>query len=311
MKINHTAIKVIKADITTLSVDAIVNAANNKLLMGGGVAGVIKRKGGESIESESVKKGPIKIGESIWTKAGQLPSKYVIHAATMGMDFKTDQEKVRRSTQSALACAQQLKIASVALPALGCGTGGFPFEHAAKIMVQEVYKHCAQETSLQEIIFCLYDDEALKVFEAIIPMHLKHMEAKSTKRVPYVTADVIIEIENGIVVIERLNPPFGFALPGGFLDYGETLEQTAIRETKEETDLDLKDLRQFHTYSDPTRDPRFQTVSTVFIAKSLGKPRAGDDAATLRIVPFDQLLNLDYAFDHKEIIKQYLQSRQG
>src|SRR3989344_1738143 len=95
MKIKNTTISVIKADITSLEVDAIVNAANNKLLMGGGVAGVIKKKGGQGIEDEAVKKGPIEIGASVATKAGKLTCKHVIHSATMGMDFQTDEHKIR------------------------------------------------------------------------------------------------------------------------------------------------------------------------------------------------------------------------
>lgn len=126
---------------------------------------------------------------------------------------------------------------------------------------------------------------------------------------PYVTTDIIIEVEGGIVIIERTNPPFGWALPGGFVDRGESLETAARREAKEETDLDLVDLQQFHTYSDPLRDPRFYTVTTVFIAKGVGVPRAGDDARGLKVVPFTQLRSLAYAFDHDQIIDAYLRSR--
>ncbi|MCM8763108.1 MAG: macro domain-containing protein, partial [Candidatus Omnitrophica bacterium] len=104
MNIKGCEIKVIEGDITDLAVDAIVNAANNKLVMGGGVAGAIKKKGGKEIEEEAVKKGPIKIGEAIETKAGRLKAKYVIHAATMGLDFKTDEIKIRNS------CANSLKL---------------------------------------------------------------------------------------------------------------------------------------------------------------------------------------------------------
>ena len=140
----------------------IVNAANNKLLMGGGVAGVIREKGGEEIELEAVDKGPIEIGDSVATFAGKLKSQYVIHAATMGMDFKTDEDKIRRSAASALQCADELKIQSVAFPALGCGVGGFPLVGAAKIMTQEVLKYLRNpQAHLKEIIFCLYDQKAL------------------------------------------------------------------------------------------------------------------------------------------------------
>ncbi|HQL41289.1 MAG TPA: NUDIX hydrolase [Candidatus Omnitrophota bacterium] len=126
---------------------------------------------------------------------------------------------------------------------------------------------------------------------------------------PYVTVDVIIELSQGIVVIERSNPPFGWALPGGFVDKDESLETAVRREAMEETHLKLKDLRQFHTYSDPRRDPRFHTVDTVFIAQGVGVPRSGDDAKDLKIVPYKELLNAAYAFDHKDIIRQYLKQR--
>jgi len=101
------------------------------------------------------------------------------------------------------------------------------------------------------------------------------------------------------------------ALRGGFLDYGESLEDAAIREAKEETSMDLTNLQQFHTYSKPGRDPRFHTVSTVFIATGRGCPQYGDDAKGLKIVETKGLLNLEYAFDHKEIIKEYLEKKDG
>jgi len=126
---------------------------------------------------------------------------------------------------------------------------------------------------------------------------------------PFSTVDAIIEINDGIVVIERSNPPFGYALPGGFVDYGESLEDAVRREAKEETGLDLEDLKQFHTSSQPDRDPRFHTIGTVFIAKAKGKPQAGDDAARLKVVKLSDLLNLDFAFDHKKIIQDYLKFR--
>jgi ADP-ribose pyrophosphatase YjhB (NUDIX family) len=128
---------------------------------------------------------------------------------------------------------------------------------------------------------------------------------------PYLTVDIIIELKDGIVLIERLNPPYGVALPGGFVDYGESVEAAASREAKEETNLTLTNLRQFHTYSDPKRDPRFHTVSTVFIAKGKGKPKSGDDAKSLKVVKYADLLKIKYAFDHKKIIKDYLKQRKG
>ncbi|MDP8212409.1 MAG: macro domain-containing protein [Candidatus Zapsychrus exili] len=309
MRIKNTELKIVKADITELNVDAIVNAANNKLVMGGGVAGVIRKKGGVEIEQEAVEKGPIEIGESVYTSAGVLKTKYVIHAATMGMDFKTDQDKVRASAASALRCANELKINSIAFVALGCGTGYFPLVGAAKIMTQEVLKFLRNnDTVIKEIIFCLFDDKVFDVFNKTVTGYVRHIQ-EDLGFEPYVTVDIIIETEDGIIIIERSNPPYGWALPGGFVDYGESLEEAAIREAREETNLDLENLKQLHTYSKIGRDPRFHTVSTVFIARGVGVPRSGDDAKDLKVVKYEDLLTQDYAFDHKQIISDYLKNK--
>ncbi len=304
MKIKNTEIKVMLGDITELRVDAIVNAANNQLLMGGGVAGAIKKKGGSIIEEEALAKGPLEIGQAITTGAGELAAKYVIHAATMGMDFKTDEFKIRAAASNALYAAEQIRINSVAFPALGCGTGGFPLLASAKIMAQEVLKHLRSEVSLKEIIFCLRDQEAFTVFKKGVLGYLEYVTTKLSGG-PYVTVDAIIELASGIVLVKRSNPPFGWALPGGFVDYGESLEEAVIREAKEETGLELTQVKQFHTYSDPARDPRFHTITAVFTAKAKGTPKAGDDAADVKIIKPSQLEKIGFAFDHKEVLKEY------
>jgi len=126
---------------------------------------------------------------------------------------------------------------------------------------------------------------------------------------PQVTVDIIIEVAGGgIVLIKRKNPPLGWALPGGFVDYGETLENAAGREAKEETGLDIVLKGQFHSYSDPARDPRFHTISTVFIAEARGKPVGGDDAAVARVFIRDSLPQ-PLVFDHKKILQDYFVSR--
>ena len=122
---------------------------------------------------------------------------------------------------------------------------------------------------------------------------------------PYPTVDIIIEINEGILLIKRKNPPFGWALPGGFVDYGESLEDAAIREAKEETGLNVELLSQFHTYSDPNRDQRMHTISTVFIAKAEGEPKPADDAKDLAIFQKDSLPE-KMAFDHRKILEDYL-----
>ncbi len=157
-------IKLMKGDITELDVDAIVNAANNRLVMGGGVAGAIKRKGGREIEKEAMAKGPIEIGEAVVTGAGKLKARYVIHAATMGMDFETDEDKIRKATRNAMKRAVEIGIKSVAFPALGTGVGGFPFKDAARIMYEEVAKF-ADEKAPEEVIFVIYTDDAYEEFK--------------------------------------------------------------------------------------------------------------------------------------------------
>jgi ADP-ribose pyrophosphatase YjhB (NUDIX family) len=124
-------------------------------------------------------------------------------------------------------------------------------------------------------------------------------------RNPIPTVDIIIEIESkGIILIKRKNPPYGWAIPGGFVDYGESLEEAAFREAKEETNLDVERLRQFHTYSDPRRDPRHHSISTVYVAKGRGKPRAKDDAIEIAIFTESSLPD-EIAFDHRSILKDY------
>lgn len=135
-----------------------------------------------------------------------------------------------------------------------------------------------------------------------------NLKISSNPRNPVPTVDVIIEYSKGIVLIKRKNPPEGWALPGGFVDYGETLEAAAKREAKEETGLDVKLIRQFHAYSDPRRDPRHHTITIVFIAKAKGRPKAGDDAKEIGIFQEDTLPE-KIAFDHRDILTDYFSGR--
>lgn len=127
-------------------------------------------------------------------------------------------------------------------------------------------------------------------------------------RNPFLTVDAIIEIDGGIILIKRKDPPPGWAIPGGFVDYGETLEDAVIREAREETGLDINLVRQLHTYSDPKRDPRHHTVSTIFLATASGNPVAADDALEVKIFTRDNLPE-EIAFDHRKILEDYFEER--
>ena len=125
---------------------------------------------------------------------------------------------------------------------------------------------------------------------------------------PFPTVDIIIEVEGGIVLIERKNPPHGWAIPGGFVDYGETVEVAAVREAREETGLVVQLTGLLGVYSDPSRDPRSHTISTVFVASAAGRPVADDDAADAGVFTEDTLPE-DIAFDHREILRDYFSTR--
>jgi len=305
MKIKQTEIFVVKGDIVKTNVAAVVNAANNEFRMGGGVAQAIKRAGGKIIEEEAMKKGPVRVGEAVITTAGNLLAKHVIHVATMAMDFKTNEDIIREATKNSLLCAQKKNIRSLAFCALGCGVGGFSYKASAKIMAQEVFRYLKDDRkpSLEKIIFVLYSQESFDIFNKNVIDYLGYL-SDCTKRGPFLTVDGIVECDRGIVLIERSNPPFGWALPGGFLDYGESLEDAVAREIKEETNLDFIDLKYFKTYSNPDRDPRFHTVSTVFFGKGKGNLAAGSDANKAKVFSLDDLPN-SIAFDHKSILLAY------
>ena len=135
-----------------------------------------------------------------------------------------------------------------------------------------------------------------------------NLKISSNSRNPVPTVDLIIEYNEGIILIERKNPPDGWALPGGFVDHGETLESAARREAKEETGLDVELTRQFHAYSDPGRDPRHHTITVVFVAHAKGRPKAGDDAKELDIFTENTLPDI-IAFDHRVILADYFSGR--
>jgi O-acetyl-ADP-ribose deacetylase len=161
-----TSVEVLEADITTLAVDAIANAANTQLMHGGGVAGAIRRAGGPAVATESRAAAPIGLGQAVATSGGEMPCRWVIHAATMELGGPTSAEVIRRATASTLRVADELGARSLALVAFGTGVGGFPLQEAAAIEVAEVRSHLSSGSSaLERIVFCVRGAEAVEAFE--------------------------------------------------------------------------------------------------------------------------------------------------
>ena len=161
-------IEVRQADITELDVDAIANAANTQLRHGGGVAGAIVRAGGHAIQEQSDERAPIELGAAVATGAGELPAKWVIHAATMHLGGPTSADIIREATASTLRVADELGAKSLGLVAFGTGVGGFPVAEAARIEVAEVRRHLEGESGLQRVVFCVFGEEAAAAFEAAV-----------------------------------------------------------------------------------------------------------------------------------------------
>jgi O-acetyl-ADP-ribose deacetylase len=159
-------VEVQQADVTKLEVDAIANAANTELAHGGGVAGAISRAGGPAIQSESDAKQPIGLGEAVETSGGDMPCRYVIHAATMVLGGPTSAEIIERATDSTLAKAEELGCESLALVAFGTGVGRFPLDEAARIMVGAVRRH--EPGSLERVVFAVHSDEAELAFRGAL-----------------------------------------------------------------------------------------------------------------------------------------------
>lgn len=145
--------------------DAIANAANTELRHGGGVAGAISRAGGPAVQSESDERAPVELGEAVETTAGEMPSRWVIHAATMHLGGPTSADIIRRATASTLAKADELGAKSLGLVAFGTGVGGFPLDEAARIEVEEVRRHLDAGSGLDRVVFAVFGDEARAAFE--------------------------------------------------------------------------------------------------------------------------------------------------
>jgi O-acetyl-ADP-ribose deacetylase len=159
------SVEALDADITTLEVDAIANAANTELLHGGGVAAAIARAGGPALDRESRERAPIGLGEAVETTGGAMPCKWVIHAATMELGGPTSADVIRRATRATLERADQLGARSLALVAFGTGVGGFPLDQAARIEVEEVRRHLMKGSGLETIVFAVFGSPARQAFE--------------------------------------------------------------------------------------------------------------------------------------------------
>ena len=153
---------VVEGDIAALDVDAVANAANDRLWMGAGVAGALKRAGGDEIEREAVAKGPIAVGDAVATGAGRLPARWVIHAAVMGQDLRTSADAIETATRRTLEVADELGAESLALPAFGTGVGGFPLDECAGLMVAAVRAY--EPRTLHRVVFAVYGAEAETAF---------------------------------------------------------------------------------------------------------------------------------------------------
>lgn len=162
-----TELHIQQGDLTACEVDAIVNAANNDLLLGGGLAGAIRGKGGPAIQAECDAHGPVEVGGAAITTGGHLPARYVIHQASMRLGGATTEKALRASTRAVLALAEENDVKTLALPATGTGIAGFPLEACARIMLEEVQNHVAGETGLTDVYFVLFDRRARDVFQRV------------------------------------------------------------------------------------------------------------------------------------------------
>jgi O-acetyl-ADP-ribose deacetylase (regulator of RNase III) len=159
-------IDVVAGDIAALGVDAVANAANDHLWMGAGVAGALKRAGGDQIEREAMAQGPIPVGTAVATSGGRLPARHVIHGAVMGQDLRTDAGLVARTTRACVELADELGCRSLALPAFGTGVGGLPLAECARVMVDVVRAY--EPRSLERVVFAVFGDDAYSAFSSVL-----------------------------------------------------------------------------------------------------------------------------------------------
>ncbi len=164
-KIGNSILQLVKGDITELDIDAIVNAANSRLKMGGGVAGAIRRKGGEEIQRECDKIGYCPVGGAVMTTGGRLKARYVIHAVGPRMGEGDEDQKLRNATLNSLRLAESKGLRGVALPAISTGIFGFPMDRCAKIMISTAIEYLKKGSKLERVVLCLYGEDAYSIFE--------------------------------------------------------------------------------------------------------------------------------------------------
>jgi O-acetyl-ADP-ribose deacetylase (regulator of RNase III) len=179
-----TEIYVILGDITSLDVDAIVNSANNDLILGAGVSGAIRRVGGASIQEECNRIGTIPLGEAAVTTAGELPCRCIIHAAVLPLGLWADDESVRCGIRNALRIAEEKQLKSLAIPAIGAGAGAFPVDQCASVLMEEVEAHLKRESSMEVLLFVLYDEKVVATFR-------EHFQKRFPDRTPDAKPDRI------------------------------------------------------------------------------------------------------------------------
>lgn len=158
----------VEGDVTEQAVDAIVNAANSDLVLGSGVAGAIREKGGPAIQEECDRQGPIEVGDAVVTGAGALPARFVIHAAGMPPGGAADEDSVRHATRRSFELARERGLRTIAVPAIGAGVGGFPPQRCAEVLVEEARAHLDGETTLEEIRFVLLGEPMYRLFESAV-----------------------------------------------------------------------------------------------------------------------------------------------
>ncbi len=172
--IGKAKLSIVQGDISQISVDVIVNSANDKLWMGSGVAGAIKKAGGEEIELEAMKKGPIPIGDVVLTEAGNLPAKKVIHAVVMGQDLQTNAEYIRKAVKNTIKAADSIPAESLAMPAFGTGIGHFPAEECSEIMVEEAVEGLLNAANLRRLNIILKDPGIYEIFKHALEAKFSH-----------------------------------------------------------------------------------------------------------------------------------------